>query len=168
MKPDSKSPDAPATRSRLHGRYRLLLGVAALFVAGVLILPIISRPAVEPPADVQFGSPSSVAVQISNQNVTPLTDVAYTCEISNLTLADGSIVGNVKVVTRGSIRKIRGRQGVPASCEMAYIANAPLKAAEYQLTLKYRAYPWPQLRTAVYRIAAKLDGQGQVTGWKSN
>ena len=168
MKPDSKSPDAPATRFRLRGRYRLLLGVAALFVAGVLILPIISRPAIEPPADVQFGGPSSVAVQISNQNVTPLTDVVYTCEISNLTLADGSIVGNVKVVTRGSIRKIRGRQGVPASCEMAYIANAPLKAAEYQLTLKYRAYPWPQLRTAVYRIAAKLDGKGQVTGWKSN
>ena len=168
MKPDSKSPDVPATRSRLHGRYRLLLGVAALFVTGVLILPIVSRPAVEPPADVQFGSPSSVAVQISNKNVTPLTDVAYTCEISNLTLADGSIVGNVKVVTRGSIRRIRGRQGVPANCEMAYIANTPLKAAEYQPTLKYRAYPWPQLRTAVYRIAAKLDGQGHVTGWKSN
>jgi hypothetical protein len=85
----------------------LLLGVAALFVAGVLILPIVSRPAVEPPADVQFGSPSSVAVQISNRNATPLTDVAYTCEISNLRLADGSIVGNVKVVPRGSIRKIR-------------------------------------------------------------
>jgi hypothetical protein len=51
---------------------------------------------------------------------------------------------------------------------MACIANTPLKAAEYQLTLEYRAYPWPQLRTAVYRIAAKLNGQGEVTGWKSN
>ena len=51
---------------------------------------------------------------------------------------------------------------------MAYIQNAPLKAAEYQLTLKYRAYPWPRLRTAVYRIAAKVNGEGQVTGWKSD
>jgi hypothetical protein len=51
---------------------------------------------------------------------------------------------------------------------MAYIQNAPLKAAEYQLTLEYRAYPWPQLRTAVYHITAKLNGEGQVTGWKSN
>jgi hypothetical protein len=123
---------------------------------------------VEPPEDVQFGSAFSVGVQISNQNVTPLTDVAYSCEVSNLTLADGSKVENGKVLTRGSIRRIRGRQGVPATCEMAYIPNAPLKAAVYQLTLKYRAYPWPQLRTAVYRIAAKLDGKGEVTGWKSN
>jgi hypothetical protein len=168
MKPGSKSPDAPATRSRFRGPFGLLLGMAVLFVSVVLILPILFRPGVDAPADVEFGSPFSVGVQISNQNVTPLTDVAYTCEVSNLTLADGSIVGNVKVLTRGSIRRIRGRQGVPARCEMAYIQNAPLKAAEYQLTLKYRAYPWPQLRTAVYRIAAKVNGEGQVTGWKSD
>jgi hypothetical protein len=168
MKPDSKSPEASAARYRFRDRYKLLLVMAALVMGVVFILPIVSKPAVEPPAEVQFGSPFSVGVQISNQNVTPLTDVVYTCEVANLTLADGSTAGNVKIVTRGSIRKIRGRQGVPARCEMAYIANAPLKAAEYQLTLKYRAYPWPQLRTAVYRIAAKLDGQGQVTGWKSD
>ena len=142
--------------------------MAVLFVFVVLIFPVLFRPGVDPPAEVQYGSPFSVGVQISNQNVTPLTDVAYTCEISNLTLADGSILGNAKVLTRGSIRRIRGRQGVPARCEMAYIQNAPLKAAEYQLTLKYRAYPWPQLRTAVYRIAAKVNGEGQVTGWKSD
>jgi len=168
MKSDLKSTDAPATAFRFRRLYRLLLGMAALLVALVFIFPIVFRPAVEPPAEVQFGSPSSVGVQISNQNVTPLTDVAYACEVSNLTLADGSKVGNVKVLTRGSIRKIRGRQGVPARCEMAYIQSAPLKAAEYRLTLEYRAYPWPQLRTAVYRIAAKLNGEGQVTGWKSN
>ena len=155
-------------RSRFRGPYRLLLAMAVLFVAAVLIFPIVFRPAVEPPADVQFGSPFSVGVQISNQNLTPLTDVVYTCEVSNLMLADGSIVANARILTRGSIRKIQGRQGVPATCEMAYIQNAPLKAAEYQLTLKYRAYPWPQLRTAVYRIAAKLNGEGQVTGWKLN
>jgi hypothetical protein len=142
--------------------------MAVLFGAAALILPILFRPGVDVPADVAFGSPSSVGVQISNQNVTPLTDVAYTCGVSNLTLADGSIVGNAKVLTRGSIRRIRGRQGVPVRCEMAYIQNAPLKAAEYQLTLKYRAYPWPQLRTAVYRIAAKVNSEGQVTGWKSD
>jgi hypothetical protein len=132
------------------------------------LFPVLFRPGVEAPADVEFGGPFSVGVQISNQNVTPLTDVVYTCEVSNLTLADGSTIGNAKVLTRGSIREIRGRQAVPARCEMAYIQNAPLKAAEYQLTLKYRAYPWRQLRTAVYRIAAKLNGEGQVTGWKSN
>jgi len=155
-------------RSRFRGPFRLLLCMAVLFGSVLLIFPILFRPGVDAPADVQFGSPSSVGVQISNQNVTPLTDVAYTCEVSNLTLADGSIVGNAKVLTRGSIRRIRGRQGVRARCEMAYIQNAPLKAAEYQLTLKYRAYPWPQLRTAVYRIAAKVNGEGQVTGWKSD
>ena len=168
MKPDSKSPAAPAARSRFHVPFRLLLGIAVFFVAVVFVFPGLFNPAVEAPAEVPFGSPFSVGVQISNQNVTPLTDVAYTCEVSNLTLADGSAAGNVKVVTRGSIRKIRGRQGVPGRCEMAYIQTGPLKAAEYRLTLEYRAYPWRRLRTAVYHIAAKLDGQGQVTGWKSD
>ena len=168
MKPNSDSPDAPAARSRFAGPLRLLLGAAALFTAVALVFPIAFKPLAEPPDTVQYGSAFSVGVQISNQNLTPLTDVTYTCEMSNLALANGPVAGNVKVVTRGSIRRIRGRQGVPATCEMAYIPNAALKAAEYRLTLKYRAYPWPQLRTAVYRIAAKLDGKGQVTGWKAN
>jgi hypothetical protein len=46
--------------------------------------------------------------------------------------------------------------------------NGPVKAAEYTLTLTYRAYPWPQLRTGVYRFAAQIDGTGHVTGWKLN
>jgi hypothetical protein len=148
--------------------YKPLTVVAALAAVVIFVFPVVFKPAVEPPEDAPFGSAFSVGVQISNQNATPLTDVAYTCQIADLTLADGSKVENAKVLTHGSIRRIRGRQGVPATCEMAYLVNAPLKAAEYQLTLQYRAYPWPQLRTAVYRIGAKLNGKGEVTGWKLN
>jgi hypothetical protein len=146
----------------------VLLGVALLFATVVLVFPIIFQPRVEPPTGLQFGNPSSVAVQISNQNVTPFTDVEYSCVISNLTMANGSAVTNAKVLVRSAIRKIEGRQAIRARCETAYIVTAPLKAAEYRLTLTYRAYPWPQQRTSVYLIAAQLDGNGQVTGWKLN
>jgi hypothetical protein len=139
-----------------------------VFVIVVFIFPIIFEPRIEPPAQVQFGSPFSTAVQISNQNVTPLTDVEYSCEVSNLTLADGSAVRDAKVLIRGAIRKIQGRQAITAHCESAYVVNAPLKAAEYKLTLTYRRYPWPQHRTSVYRIVAQINGDGQVTGWRSD
>jgi hypothetical protein len=142
--------------------------MALLFVIVVFVFPIVFKPGVEPPTDLQFGTPFSMAVQISNQNVTPLTDVEYSCEISKLTLANGSPVTDAKVLVRGAIRKIPGRQAIRASCETAYIVNAPLKAAEYKLTLTYRPYPWPRQRTSVYRITAQINGNGQVTAWKLN
>jgi hypothetical protein len=142
--------------------------MALLFATVVFIFPIIFGPRVEPPTELQLGSPSSVAVQISNQNVTPLTDVEYSCEVSKLTMANGSAVTDAKVLVRAAIRKIQGRQAIGAHCETAYIVSAPLKAAEYKLTLTYRAYPWPQHRTSVYRLVAQLNGNGQVTGWKLN
>jgi hypothetical protein len=142
--------------------------MAVVFVTVVFIFPIIFRPGVEPPTDLEFGTPFSMAVQISNQNVTPLTDVEYSCEVSKLTLANGSAVSDAKVLVRGAIRKIQGRQAIRARCETAYLVNAPLQAMEYKLTLTYRTYPWPQHRTSVYRIAAQMNGNGQVTGWKLN
>jgi hypothetical protein len=140
--------------------------MALLFATVVFIFPIVFKPGVEPPTDLQFGSPFSVAVRISNRNMTPLTDVEYSCVVSKLTLANGSAVTDAQVLVRGAIRKIEGRQAVGARCETAYIVNAPLQALEYKLTLTYRAYPWPQHRASVYRIAAQLNGNHQVAGWK--
>ena len=167
-KPEAVSPKLRPPRSRFRGPYRVLLSMALLFATVVFIFPIIFKPGVEPPAELQFGRPFSVAVQISNQNVTPLTDVEYSCEVSKLTMANGSAVTDAKVLVRAAIRKIQGRQAIGAHCETAYIVSAPLKAAEYKLTLTYRAYPWPQHRTSVYRLVAQLNGNGQVTGWKLN
>ena len=146
----------------------MLFVMAMLFGTVVFMFPLIFQPGVEPPTELQFGSPFSIAIQISNHNVTPLTDVEYGCAVSKLTMADGSAVTGARVLVRGAIRKIQGRQAIRARCETAYIVNAPLKAAEYELTLTYRAYPWPQHRTSVYRIAAQLNANGQVTGWKLN
>lgn len=67
---------------------------------------------------------------------------------------------------RGAVPKLGGRRAMAARCETAYLVTEPLKAVEYKLTLGYRAYPWPQRRTDVYRIAAQIDRSGQVTGWK--
>ena len=168
IKPECVSPKLPVPRSRFRGPYRVLLILAVVFATVVFIFPIVFEPRIEPPTEVQFGSLYSMEVQISNLNVTPLTNVEYSCEVSKLTLADGSAVGDAKVLIRGAIRKIQGRQAITARCETAYIVNAALKAAEYKLTLTYRAYPWPQHRTRVYRIAAQINDNGQVTGWKLN
>ena len=168
IKPESVAPELPAPRSRFRGPYRLLLAMAIFFVTVVFIFPLIFKPGVEPLTPSQFGSPFSMAVQISNQNLTPLTDVEYSCELSKLTLANGSAIGDAKVLIRGAVRKIEGRQAITAHCETSYIVNAPLHAIEYKLTLTYRTYPWPQRRTNVYRIASRINGNGQVTGWKLN
>jgi hypothetical protein len=154
--------------SRFRGPYRVLVSLAVLFSGLVFIFPLVFRPRVDAPADLPFGTASSISVQISNQNFTPLDDVEYSCEVSKLTLANGSAVLNAKVLTRGVIRKISGRKAVAVHCESAYIVTFPLKAAEYSLTLRYRTYPWPKLHSSVYRIAAQINSNGQVTGWRSN
>jgi hypothetical protein len=168
VKTESVSTNAPIARSGLRGPYRILIIMAVLFVTVVLIFPLVFRPRVEPPGELQFGSAFSVVVPIANHNMTPLSDVEYSCEISKLTLADGSAVTDARVLTRGAIPKIPGRKAVAAHCGIAYIVTHPLKAAEYKLTLTYRAYPWRRIRTSVYYIDARIGSNGQVTGWTAN
>ncbi len=151
---------------RFRGPYRVLIILAVLFATFVLIVPLIFKPGVEPPAQTPLGSPFSVPVRISNQDLTPLQDVEYSCEVSKLTLENGTPVNGASVLIRGTIRSLPGRHAITASCETASIVNAPIKAAEYTLTLNYRNFPWPQHRTSVYHIAANINGSGQVTGWK--
>lgn len=161
------SPKLPDTRSGLSRPYRLLLMMTVLFMIVVFIFPIILTPVVEPPTQLPAGSALSMAVRISNQNpFTPLTDVEYSCEVSRLALATGAEVTNANVLIRGTLQKFDGSKAITAPCETAYIVNAPIKAAEYRLTLTYRIYPWSQQRTSVYRIAAQIDASGHVTGWR--
>lgn len=119
-----------------------------------------------PPTDLQFGNPSAAVIQVSNQNLTPLTDLTYSCELSKMTLANGSEITNATVLVRGSIRRMGGRKAIEVRCQAAYMVAAPLKAAEYKLTISYRMYPWPQRRESVYRIAAEINASGLITGWK--
>jgi hypothetical protein len=168
IKPQSVSPTLPALRSRFGGAYRLLLSVGILFGTLVFIFPLVFKPGVEPLTENQFGSPFSLAIQISNQNLTPLTDVQYSCEVSKLTAANGSAIGDAKILLHGAARKIGGNHSITAHCETAHIMAAPANAIEYKLTLTYRMYPWPQYRTIVHRIATQIDINGQVVGWKLN
>jgi hypothetical protein len=104
--------------------------------------------------------------RISNHNLTSLTDVEYTCEVSKLTQADGSPIKNANVLNRGNIRTIAGRRAFAGHCQTGYLITAPLKAAEYKLTITYRTYPWPEQRTSVHRISAQINAKGEVIGWK--
>ena len=165
-KAEPVSPDSSAPRSLFRPLYRLLLSILVFAVVMVFVFPIIFGPRIDVPADVQFASPSSLTVQISNQDLTPLTDVEYGCKVSKLTLASGSEITDASVLNRGIIRKIPGRRAVTARCQTAYLVTAPLKTAEYTLTITYRAYPWPRQRTRVFRIAARFDRNHQLTAWK--
>jgi hypothetical protein len=110
-----------------------------------------------------------MAVRISNRNpFTPLTDVEYSCEIWRVTLASGAEVTDANVLIRGSLHKFEGQKAITAACETAYIVRAPVKSAEYRLTLTYRTYPWPQQHSTVYHIAAHINDDGKVTGWELN
>lgn len=165
--PKSVSPKPP-TWSRFRGFFRLLLILTVLAVIVLVIFPIIFELRIEAPTALQFGSPSTLAFQISNPNLTPLTDVAYTCEVSKLTLGNGSEDEKAKAIIRGSIRKIQGRRAVAGRCETGEVVTSPIKAAEYKVTMTYRTYPWRHQRTGVYRISAQVNGNGVVTGWKVN
>jgi hypothetical protein len=143
-----------------------LLVLAVLGISVVFIFPLIFQPRVVPPTDLHFGNPSAVVIPVSNQNLTPLTNLEYSCELSKMTLANGSEITNATVLVRGSVRKMGGRKAIPVRCEAAYLVTAPLKTAEYKLTISYRMYPWPQRRESVYHIAAEMNADGLVTGWK--
>jgi hypothetical protein len=152
--------------SRFHRFLPLLLSVAVVAAVVFLVLPLVFPPRVDVAGSVQFASPSSMVVQIANQNLTPLDDIQYTCEVLNITLASGSPVNNARVVTRGVIRKLPARRAVAVRCESAYIIGSPIKSAEYQLTIKYRTTPVPHEAASRYRIDAIVNNKGEVTGWK--
>ena len=166
IKPQSVSPKLPAPGSRSRRAYRPILGIAVLFVTVLFVFPLVFKPGVEPLTQAQFGSPFSTAVEISNQNLLPIKDVEYSCEVSRVTLANGSAMRDAKVLVRGSVRKIQGNHSITAQCQTAYTGDVPVYAIEYKLTLTYQMFPWPQHRTSVYRIASQINGNGQATGWK--
>ena len=151
-------------RSRLRAAYRLLLFIAVFMVAVVLVFPLVVRPAVQPPTRSPFGNPISVLV--ANQNMMPITDVEYSCEVSHLTQANGAALTGQNVLIRGTIRRIPGRQAITELCEIGSDAEARIQAAEFKITVSYRMYPWPARHTSVYYLGSQMDQNGRPAEWK--
>jgi hypothetical protein len=156
----------PDARSRWRTRVSVLVSILAVFLVVIFVFPVAFPLRIDVPAQVQFGNPSSLMFQISNQNLTPLTNIEYRCAVAQLTLANGSPVKDVNTLSQGYIPRIGGRHGVTGRCQTAYFVPGPLKTAAYELTVTYRPYPWPKRRTQVVRISALLDGKGELAGWK--
>jgi hypothetical protein len=146
--------------------YRVLLMFAIFFIVIVFVFPVVFEPGVETPPTQPFGNSLSLTLRLSNQNVTPLLNVEYTCQATQLVLANGRQIEDAAVVNRGSIRRLQGRKAIAVPCEAAYIITDPIKSAVYKLALHYRPYPWPQTRTSEYYFGAVVDAAGHVTGWK--
>lgn len=164
----SASPNVPDPKARFRARLSLFLSMAAVLLLVIFFFPLIFPVAIDVPSNVQFGSASAMMFQISNQNLTPLTDVEYSCVVAKLTLANGSPVTDANSLERGTVRTIAARHAVAGRCQTAYLITAPIKTIEYQVTVTYRAYPWPQQRKRVAHISAELNDKNEVTGWKRN
>jgi len=145
----------------------MLVTMASVAAIVFLLFPILFDIHVDVPSKVQFATASSMMFQISNQNLTPVTDIAYTCEVARFILADGSAVKDANVVSRGNVRKISGRHAAAGRCQTGYFVAAPVQTAEYRVTVTYRLYPWPERRTRVWRISAEFNSKREVTGWKA-
>ena len=156
-------PAKPASWFRGLLRLGLILAIVTAIVE--FGFPLIFGVQVDVPAALPFASASAMTFRISNQGLTPLTDVEYSCEVATLIRANGSAITDANVLNRGSIRKLAARRAAAGRCQTGYLIAAPLKTVEYRVTVNYRAYPWNRRRTSVFRIAAQFNGKGEVTGW---
>ena len=143
----------------------MLLTLGVLFVTVVLIFPLVFEPVVQLRAESPSGNPFSIQLLVANQNMTPVTDVEYTCEVSTLTKPGGAEVTGAGVLIRGTIRTIPGRRAIAEPCETAFV-EGPVQTAEFKVTISYRMYPLPKHRTSVHYVAAQVDRNGRVTGWR--
>lgn len=157
----------PGPRPSLRGQapYKVLLLVIAVLVAALLSFPWIFGPRVEIQPSPYPGNPFSLSLSIANQNLTPFTDLEYTCTSENIEPAGEPLAHDPQAVHRGRRLRLPARTAMAAICDTAYFITAPLKSARYRLTLHYRAFPWRQIRTSEHYFRAQLDGNGHVTGW---
>jgi hypothetical protein len=146
---------------------RIVVTLGAVAAIVFFLFPLMFAIRVDVPAKTQFASASSMMFQISNQNPTPVTGVTYNCEVARFTLANGTPVTDANVLNRGNMRRIGGRSAAAGRCQTGYLITAPLKTAEYKLTVTYTAYPWTRVRTRVWKISADFNAKSEVTGWKA-
>ena len=146
-------------------RVRVLAAIAVFLAAVLLVFPTVLGPSVTDPAPSFPDNPFSTTVRIANQNFTPLTNLEFSCELEGLTLASGAPIPDAKILNTVRVRRLPSRRAVTTRCETAFVIDAPVKAAEFKLTVQYRASPWPQVRTKAYLFDAVLDAQGRVTKW---
>ena len=146
---------------------RLVVTLAVVAGVVILVFPLVFELEVDVPEKVQFSSASAVMFQITNQDLTAVTDVEYRCEVARFVLTNGSAVKDANVLSTGRFSRIGSRSAVRGRCQTAYLIAAPLQTAEFQLTITYRANPWRRKRTRVLHIAAQFDSKHEVTGWKA-
>jgi hypothetical protein len=151
--------------SRLKRWQRPLIVLATVAITVLIVFPLTFGLNVEAPTERFPGNPFVLEVRISNENVTPFTNVEFSCQAADIALASGAQVNDAKVLNQAKIRRFPARRAVRERCETAYLIDAPLKSLEFQVVLKYRVYPWPVDRTVEHRFAAKIDSSGHVTGW---
>ena len=146
---------------------RLVVTLAVVAGVVIFVFPLVFELEVDVPEKVQFASASAVMFQITNQDLTAVTNVEYRCEVARFVLTNGSAVKDANVLSTGRFPRIGSRSAVRGRCQTGYLIAQPLQTAEFELTITYRANPWRRMRSHVWHIAAQFDSKHEVTGWKA-
>ena len=100
--------------------YRVLLLLIALLAGFLVGFPLIFGPRVEILPSPYPGNPFSLSLGIANQNVTPFSDIAYSCAAEHVEPASGSLAHDPKAVREGLRKRLAGRAEMVARCDTAY------------------------------------------------
>jgi len=144
---------------------RKLWSSAAILVIGATVGMLMSRPSIATPTFADPRDPFLLTVTIQNETLLPFRQIEFTCDPTAVELAAGPPLGDYKAVGRGFARVLRARQSMQAQCSVGYPITAPLKRAEYRLSLQYSSFPWMATRTMVQDFAAQLNANGQIEKW---
>jgi hypothetical protein len=144
---------------------RKLLSSVAILVVGLTVGMLVSRPSIATPAFADPRDPFSLTVTIHNETLLPFRQIEYTCDATTVELVSGSPPSDYRAVGRGFARILRARQAIRAECGVSYPIAAPLKKAEYRLSMLYSSFPWLTKRTLVQDFSAQLNANGQIEKW---
>ncbi len=152
------------TKKQIRAMFEWLAGILTILAICQLFL----RPTVQSPLLLFPGNPLSIPFEIKNENILPLVDVQYGCELLTARIKDRPNITIDRDITEKMepARTVWGRQSMTARCDKGIaIQGLPIERAEYRLILSYFALPLPIRMHASYDFSAIADDAGNVVRW---
>ena len=144
----------PTSQWRFLSRlWKSLLAIATL--SG--IWAYFASPSVQTPSAILPDNPSSLAFEVTNDSVLPIFLLGYTCDLVHASFPNGTIADGFVSDPRIPHRFLWPRGRMTARCENAYSLRGRVINAEYQLSLRYYAPPWPLKQVKTFSFDALTD-----------
>lgn len=159
----------PPTRGRLRESvpwlWKRLLGFVTVVISILALLPLFVGLSVPAPVPAFPDQPFSLAFLITNENPLPALLVSYTCGFDNIKIA-GITMDRGTATSRNLRPVLWWKQTMTARCENALRLTGPMPvdSADFTVSLKYIALPWPWYRTASFSFTAIVDRSNRQIG----